>query len=368
MQKLEEKNEMKRTKRKFLEGQLSKQEYLESMYEVHVRLFDYSEFMKDTNVSKIEINDGAVIFTCRNSGVKLGCANGDSRSIPLTILNLGDYEADELDMQLQLIGDEDTVFDIGGNIGWYALHVAQMNPNATVHSFEPLPTTFEQMRRNIRLNDAKNIVANNFGFSDKDGEFDFFIDPAISGNASMVNVAEKENIQVFRCRVETLDGYVGRTNSKVDFIKCDVEGAELFVFKGGVDTLKKHQPVVFTEMLRKWSAKFSYHPNDIIAFFEQLGNAANTIPPPPPLHTQQKSTLMAISCASLIWLTRVQSKQTTSFCIMKNTQALLTSLWSWAKQQVYLEQPRAGRVYLSVDLLKTHFRPISRRQVCTTYP
>jgi hypothetical protein len=97
----------------------------------------------------------------------------------------------------------------------------------------------------------------------------------------LVNVAEKENIQIFRCKVETLDGYVSCTNSKVDFIKCDVEGAELFVFRGGISTLKEQQPIVFTEMLRKWSAKFNYHPNDIIEFFRPLGYAAYTIYPSP---------------------------------------------------------------------------------------
>ncbi len=57
----------------------------------------------------------------------------------------------------------------------------------------------------------------------------------------------------------------------VDFIKCDVEGSELFVYQGGLETLKKYKPVVFSEMLRKWSAKFGYHPNDIIALFKNIG-------------------------------------------------------------------------------------------------
>jgi FkbM family methyltransferase len=272
---------MKIIKKKFLDGQIDKQEYLEKMYETHTHLFRYAEFMKDTNVSKIEIENDTVVFTCRDSNIKLICAEGDVRSVPLTILNLGRYEVDELNMQLQLIKDGDTVFDIGGNIGWYALHVAQKYPASTIHAFEPLPGTFEQMKRNIQLNSSKNIIANNVGFSDKVGEFDFFIDPAISGNASLINVAEKKNIQVFKCRVDTLDSYVSCTHSKVDFIKCDVEGAELFVFKGGIDTLEKHQPIVFTEMLRKWSAKFNYHPNDIITFFKQLNYSAYVIPPPP---------------------------------------------------------------------------------------
>jgi hypothetical protein len=58
---------------------------------------------------------------------------------------------------------------------------------------------------------------------------------------------------------------------QVDFIKCDVEGAELFVFQGAIETLRDQKPVIFTEMLRKWAAKFNYHPNQIISLFTELG-------------------------------------------------------------------------------------------------
>ena len=55
-----------------------------------------------------------------------------------------------------------------------------------------------------------------------------------------------------------------------DLIKCDVEGGELKTFLGARNTLAEHRPVVFTEMLRKWAARFHYHPNDLIAFFATL--------------------------------------------------------------------------------------------------
>ncbi len=58
---------------------------------------------------------------------------------------------------------------------------------------------------------------------------------------------------------------------KLDFIKCDVEGAELLTFQGGLKTITKYKPIVFTEMLRKWSAKFNYHPNEIIELFKDIG-------------------------------------------------------------------------------------------------
>ena len=51
----------------------------------------------------------------------------------------------------------------------------------------------------------------------------------------------------------------------------DVEGSELFVYQGGIEMITKYKPIVFSEMLRKWAAKFGYHPNDIIAFFVNIG-------------------------------------------------------------------------------------------------
>jgi hypothetical protein len=60
-------------------------------------------------------------------------------------------------------------------------------------------------------------------------------------------------------------------------IKCDVEGAELMVFRGGAETIATAKPIVFTEMLRKWAAKFGYNPNEIIDWFAALGYGCYTV-------------------------------------------------------------------------------------------
>jgi hypothetical protein len=74
------------------------------------------------------------------------------------------------------------------------------------------------------------------------------------------------------CQANTIDNFVKEQDIKqLDFVKCDVEGAELMVYKGGTATFEKHKPIIFTEMLRKWAAKFNYHPNDIISFFKNFG-------------------------------------------------------------------------------------------------
>jgi hypothetical protein len=49
------------------------------------------------------------------------------------------------------------------------------------------------------------------------------------------------------------------------------------VFKGAKNVLQQYKPIVYTEMLRKWSAKFNYHPNEIINMFKDLGYLCFTL-------------------------------------------------------------------------------------------
>ena len=146
-----------------------------------------------------------------------------------------------------------------------------------VHSFEPIPKTYQSLTTNIDLNSLSNISTHNFGFSDKGGEFDFYYYPEGSGNASSANVTGRSDTEVVKCKVKTLDEYVNESNEQIDFIKCDVEGAELLVFKGGMDAIKNSKPIVFSEILRKWSEKFNYNPNEIFELFHKLGYLSFTV-------------------------------------------------------------------------------------------
>jgi len=255
----------------FLKGEIDKWQYIDKMHTQHDLLFEYAEFIAGTNISSVEITDNRVIMTFRDSGVKFICVRGDKRLAPIDSLNFGSYELEELQMQLSLIDEGMKVFDIGANLGWYALHVASVKRTCMVYSFEPVSATFERLNANIELNRLTNVKIYNFGFSDREGIFSFFLDPSLTVNASMTNVSGSKNIQEVKCEVRTLDEFIKRENLAVDFIKCDVEGAELLAFQGGVNIISTHKPVIFTEMLRKWTAKFNYHPNDIIDFFVGIG-------------------------------------------------------------------------------------------------
>jgi FkbM family methyltransferase len=256
-------------KKDYSHSKLNKEEYIKEMHDMHQILFEYSQFLMDTDIKKITITDKNVIMTSRESEIKILCDPDDQRIIPIEILNFGAYEKEEMDMILNLIEKNSYFYDIGANIGWYSINIAKKMKNVKVFAFEPIPKTFGYLEKNTALNDIKNINLFNFGFSDEENEFIFYYYPEGSGNASLVNLSGLDEVEEVLCKVKKLDNFV--ENGPVDFIKCDVEGAELFVLKGGLETIKKFKPIIFVELLRKWAAKFGYHPQDVVLLLRNLG-------------------------------------------------------------------------------------------------
>jgi FkbM family methyltransferase len=259
-------------------GQIDKHSFIREMYEEHhAGLFDYAQHLCRTNIKKIEIEDGQVIVISRDRGVKMLCVPGDFRVAPIETLNFFDYEKADSAMIERLISDGDLFFDIGANMGWYSINVALARRASQIHCFEPIPKTYSYLQRNIALNLISNITSYNFGFSNRPGEFDFYYYEEGSGNASSANISNRDDVQICKCEVRTLDDYSLKLSAPVDFIKCDVEGAELHVFQGGLHTIARDRPIVFSEILRKWSAKFNYDPNEIFELFRSLGYRAFTV-------------------------------------------------------------------------------------------
>lgn len=262
---------LKEIKEHYLMGDYSKSEYIDKMHEMHKVIYEYSEFIKSTDIKEIIIEDDRVIMTTRSSDIKMICDYDDKRIIPIEILNFSEYEKDAFKMMKSLIDENDCVFDIGGNIGWYALNLAKIMPRSKIHTFEPIPKTYKYLVGNLKYNNIDNVIAYNYGFSNEEKKVTFYYSNDLSGNASMVNVSGKSNIHKIQSDVFVLDDFVKNNDLKVDFIKCDVEGGEYLVFQGAIDTIISQKPIVLAELLRKWSREFGYHPNDVIKLFKGYG-------------------------------------------------------------------------------------------------
>jgi len=257
-------------KHKFKEGKIEKQAYRNSMYNYHKILFDYSELLKDTDIKKIEIIDNNVIMTSRQHGIKIACMKGDVRIAPIEALSTGYYEKNDTQMMYNLIEDNFTMFDIGANIGWFSIGIAKHKKNVEVYSFEPIPKVLENFKFNLKLNKSRNIKIFNHGFYNENKELTFYYYPDASGYSSNTPFPGKKGFEKVQCKLIPLDEFVNKNKiSKINFIKCDVEGAEFFVFQGGAKAIERFKPIILSEISRINQSKFSYHPNDIIKFFRE---------------------------------------------------------------------------------------------------
>ncbi len=257
--------------KKYTSKIISKENYIDLAYKNHDLLFDYADYIKFTDIKSISITDTEVKMLSRREEIIMLCKRNEKRLVPLEILNFKNYEGDFFDFYLDLIKKIKIVFDIGANIGWYGLNAAKQNKKIKVYAFEPIKETFDYLVKNIRINELKNIIPNNIGLSNKNSTVSFFVNPEHSGSASEKKITDK-SINRVKVTLRKLDDYcVDNKIIKIDLIKCDVEGAELFVLEGGKNVFQKFKPILLIEILRKWAKKYNYHPNDIIDLMKSFG-------------------------------------------------------------------------------------------------
>ena len=271
----------------YQQGNIDTKEYAARMFEKYEELFAYKELLKQSKVKEISINEQEVLFkifmnsianNAQEYEVIMELQKKDSAAVQNTILSLGDYESEELDLVSRIVDfiikeeNKATFFDIGANLGWYTINIKKQYPDMEVYAFEPVKENYLRLQKHMSLNQVSGVNAYNIGMHCENTNMEFYYDICASGASSLANLLEHDDTEIVSCKVVRLDDFVNEHSvSSIDFIKCDVEGSELFVYEGGLDSIKRYKPVIFSEMLRKWAAKFGYHPNDIIELLATAG-------------------------------------------------------------------------------------------------
>lgn len=166
----------------------------------------------------------------------------------------------------------DNIVDIGANVGLLSLEMAKV-ANGKIFCFEPNPYTFSKLVDLVSLN--------------KKGKSDInFICAAVGAETGFVNffVSERDYLGVMSSQVQTdpdsklikvplvtLDNFFANEKLKLDFIKIDVEGAELFVLKGSEAILKKDAPKLLIEIHGPFLHDFGYTVADLFDYLYSLG-------------------------------------------------------------------------------------------------
>jgi FkbM family methyltransferase len=200
-------------------------------------------------------------FIIRRNGYKL---HFFPTALSVTLfLNKNAWRYEEIFLEYYL-RDNDVVLDIGANIGNIGIRAATLFDNCRVYLIEPHPKIFEYLGDNIRLNKLNNAFPINCALgSDNDGSV-YFSD----GISDDLNAVKFDSENAINVEIRTLDSLF--IEPKIDFIKVDVEGFELEVFKGGVKLLSVTNCVMF-ESWDKHFKKYGTNSFEVMSFLRNLG-------------------------------------------------------------------------------------------------
>lgn len=155
----------------------------------------------------------------------------------------------------------DVVIDVGANIGYYTLIFANLvGKTGKVIAFEPETKNFELLKKNIAINKLTNVVLEQKAVSNKTGKVKLFL-----ANSGIVghHINPKEGTENFiEIDSISLDDYLQKNDftTKIDFLKIDVEGAELKVLEGAKTILQNQNLKIFTEFNREAIRKLGMDP------------------------------------------------------------------------------------------------------------
>jgi FkbM family methyltransferase len=162
-----------------------------------------------------------------------------------------EFEPDNVHLLSLLCDNDSRVLDVGANIGMTALALSQICPRGQIVAIEPMPRTFQYLRRNVCEADSGNIEIFNFALGSREGVALMQGHPsnfACSFIADNYKIPDSDHFS-HKVTVKRLDEtFCELPLDRLDFMKVDVEGFELEVFAGAKKTLTTYRPIVFLEM------------------------------------------------------------------------------------------------------------------------
>lgn len=156
---------------------------------------------------------------------------------------------------LNYIEPDDTVLDIGANIGVMSVLLSnKMNSNGSVIAFEPIPSNYRVLQKILKFFRSFNVKTLKWALGEQKGQLKMII--PIRNNAKKHGLShivdgnkKTEHGVIHEIEVQTLDSLVNDGQiPKVNAIKIDVENFELEVLSGGLKLLKQDKPKIFCEL------------------------------------------------------------------------------------------------------------------------
>ena len=157
-------------------------------------------------------------------------------------LALEKYEPYETELILRQTKVGNTIIDVGANIGYYTVLLADKVGNTgKIYAFEPDKINFEILKKNVEANNLKNVEIINAAVGSKAGKLKLHKSKENLGDHKLYgNDKEIEEVKIVK-----LDDFL--KNKKIDLMKVDTQGWEPEVIEGAKKIISKNKPIMFLE-------------------------------------------------------------------------------------------------------------------------
>jgi FkbM family methyltransferase len=187
--------------------------------------------------------------------------------------NLAPWESEEQDVMRRVVRPGDTVFDVGANMGLHSVLLARLvGPNGRLDAFEPNAEMHQALGRTF--SGLANASLHPVALSNESTDSARLFHPGDHLKVSLADWTAAFGVESRRltCAVQTIDNLLEqRQLSPPDFIKCDVEGAELRVFQGAQKVLdRRRAPIILFEANVHTAAGFGLGVSSVKEFLQEL--------------------------------------------------------------------------------------------------
>jgi FkbM family methyltransferase len=190
------------------------------------------------------------------------------------------YENDIHQLALKLLMDkpDGQVLDIGANLGTFCVPLAQKIPQLKFHAFEPQRIISYQLCANVIINSLDNVYTYETALSNDDADIELAMpDYTKETNIGAFSIDAEVRKNEYECATVSVTSkiYVVPLDmfafSDVKLIKIDVEGHELEVLQGGLETIKanNYPPIIFEAWT--WKPWYQEKRKALFDYLEGLG-------------------------------------------------------------------------------------------------
>jgi FkbM family methyltransferase len=182
------------------------------------------------------------------------------------------YEPYETKLISNIISPGDVVLDIGANIGYYTVIFAKLvGQNGKVFAFEPEPTNFSLLQKNVSINGCSNVTVEQKAVSNRNERKKLYLNKE---NAGMHTIYKSQYADLDPVEIETisLDTYFNNYTGKIDFIKMDIEGSEYTALEGMKTILQRQNSIkLLVAFFPSAIREYGYEPEQYFDLLSSYG-------------------------------------------------------------------------------------------------